>query len=191
MPDAQDAVWERDNYEHQDDGIISPEDELEEGGMDQVLEMGYSPNERPLAVDKFGTTLAEEREGETLDMRLAQEVPDPNLDVDLVEGEPATRTAEGGVVPDDIDVGSGELPDDDFTDGILDDGEVGDARAGRIVETDQGAFSDTEKDMVARDVGVDGAAASAEEAAMHIVDLEEPDLAVRRSADERPTLGTS
>ncbi|GAA3243424.1 hypothetical protein GCM10020256_68220 [Streptomyces thermocoprophilus] len=35
---------------------------------------------------------------------------------------------------------------------------------------DEGAHEDEEEALVARDVGIDGAAASAEEAAMHIVD---------------------
>ena len=47
------------------------------------------------------------------------------------------------------------------------DGEP-DPRAGRLVAPDQGVHSDEEKDELAVDVGVDGGAASAEEAAMHI-----------------------
>jgi hypothetical protein len=38
------------------------------------------------------------------------------------------------------------------------------------VAPDQGVREDTEKDAVADDVGIDGGAASAEEAAVHIVD---------------------
>ena len=34
---------------------------------------------------------------------------------------------------------------------------------------DQGAHEDAEKDLVADDVGIDGAAASAEEAAVHVI----------------------
>jgi len=48
-------------------------------------------------------------------------------------------------------------------------GEVGRERAGRLVEQDQGAASDTEPEMFAIDVGIDGAAASAEEAAVHVI----------------------
>lgn len=50
------------------------------------------------------------------------------------------------------------------------DGQVGDARAGRLVDPDQGGGPDQEADLIADDVGIDGAAASAEEAAMHIVE---------------------
>ena len=81
-----DGIWERDDYEQDQDGIINPEDELAEDGMDQVLEQGYSPPERPVALDKFGTTLAEERQGETLDQRLAEEEPDPNMEVEPRRG---------------------------------------------------------------------------------------------------------
>src|SRR4051812_8463169 len=185
------GIWERDDYEQDQDGIINPEDELTEGPMDQVLEQGYSPPERPLALDKFGTTLAEERQGETLDQRLAEEEPDPNMEVDLVEGEPTTRADEAGDLPEDVDVGSGELPDHDFVDGIVDDGEVGDARAGRLVDPDAGGTGDYEKDLVGYDVGIDGAGAGAEEAAMHVVDYTEADAAIERDATERPTLGRS
>jgi uncharacterized protein DUF5709 len=186
-----DSIWERDDYEHDDDGIIDPEDELSEDSRDLVLEQGYSPPERPLGIDKFGTTLAEEREGETLDQRLAEEEPDPNMTVDLVEGEPAVRAGEGGDVPDDIDLGSGDVPDDVFDEGVVDDGEVGDARAGRLVDPEAGGTGDTEKDLVGYDVGIDGAAASAEEAAVHVVDYTEADAAIERDETERPTLGTS
>jgi galactose mutarotase-like enzyme len=64
----------------------------------------------------------------------------------------------------------------DFTVDTLDDGEVGDRRAGRLVDPDEGIGLDLEKDMVGYDVGIDGAAAGAEEAAMHIVDESEADL---------------
>jgi hypothetical protein len=142
----------------------------EDDGGDEAMDTGYSPPERPRELDAFGTTASEQREGESFEQRLAQEEPDPAMEVDLVEGEPAVRAGEGGDVPDDIDTGSGEVPDDAFTDGVLDDGEVGEARAGRLVAPDEGLDEDTEKDLIGRDVGIDAGAASAEEAAMHVVD---------------------
>lgn len=48
--------------------------------------------------------------------------------------------------------------------------EVGGARAGRLVGVGTDGSSDTEKDLLAGDVGIDGAGASAEEAAMHVID---------------------
>lgn len=55
-------------------------------------------------------------------------------------------------------------------DEVLDDGEVGSSRAGRLVDPDEGFGEDTEKDLIGDDVGIDGAGASAEEAAVHIVE---------------------
>ena len=46
-------------------------------------------------------------------------------------------------------------------------------RAGRLVDEDEGLGPDLEKDLVAEDVGIDGAGASAEEAAVHVIDDEE------------------
>jgi len=51
----------------------------------------------------------------------------------------------------------------------LDDGEVGNARAGRLVAPDEGTAEDEDSEMFADDAGIDGAGASAEEAAMHVV----------------------
>lgn len=55
-------------------------------------------------------------------------------------------------------------------DDILDDGEVGTKRAGRLVDPDGGIGPDEERDLIGDDVGIDGAASSAEEAAVHIVE---------------------
>lgn len=127
-----------------DEEITSPEDALGDPS-ESMIEDGYSPPERPLGLDAYGTTAAEEAAGETLDQRLAQEEPDVD---------------ERRLVDEQADVG----------------GEVGRQRAGRLVDPDGGAEFDTEKDLVARDVGIDGAAASSEEAAVHIVDGEEQGL---------------
>ena len=51
----------------------------------------------------------------------------------------------------------------------LDDGEVVEARAGGLVAPDEGAGEDEDSEMFADDAGIDGAGASAEEAAMHVV----------------------
>jgi uncharacterized protein DUF5709 len=58
----------------------------------------------------------------------------------------------------DLAGGEGELRDD----------EVGDERAGRLSADDDG-YGDDEGELWAEDEGVDGAAASAEEAAVHVV----------------------
>lgn len=48
--------------------------------------------------------------------------------------------------------------------------EVGDVRAGRLVSSGSDAYADSHNDVLAEDVGIDGAGASAEEAAMHVID---------------------
>ena len=50
------------------------------------------------------------------------------------------------------------------------DDEVGDLRAGRLVAPDEGSGADTEEDLLGREVGIDGGAASAEEAAVNVID---------------------
>jgi hypothetical protein len=127
-------------------GVLEPEDTLDGNpGVRDVLDTGWSPAERPWAVDDWGTTEAEEAAGESLDGRLRRELPDRADD----EGD-----------------GLGDASD---TDGELLDDEVGDVRAGRLVDAGDGGRSDDDDELWARDEGIDGAAASAEEAAVHIV----------------------
>jgi hypothetical protein len=85
----------------------------------------------------------EPRDDETLDELLSEEEPDPTMQLG-----------------DDDDPAS-DFPEDD---------EVGDRRAGRLVAPDEGVNADDESDMLASDVGIDGSAASAEEAAVHVID---------------------
>ncbi|CAB4692804.1 MAG: hypothetical protein F2667_02730 [Actinobacteria bacterium] len=129
-----------DGYSVDDEDQLTPADTLEGGDVEDELDRGYSPREGYSAAQGFGNTPYEEATGESLDQRLAQEVPEP----------------------DPYDVAASEGED-------LDDGEVGDVRAGRLVDPDQGQSEDTEATLVGTDVGIDGAAASAEEAAVHIV----------------------
>jgi hypothetical protein len=67
-----------------------------------------------------------------------------------------------------------EVGDEDVDGLLLDDG--ADPRAGRLVAPDEGAHPDTEPDLIGRDVGIDAGAASAEEAAVHIVDDDDRDV---------------
>ncbi|WP_228449874.1 DUF5709 domain-containing protein [Streptomyces alkaliterrae] len=129
---------------------LDPRDSLVERGADPAIEEGYSPPEKPLAAESWGTTGAEQREREPLDGRLAREEPD----VAAPDGD-----------------GVGDMPGGE---GEPRDAEVGDRRSGRLVAEDEGARGDREKDLVADDVGLDGAAASAEEAAMHTVEDDTP-----------------
>jgi hypothetical protein len=128
------------DYSVDDEDQPSNIEGLGDEDVDDELDRGYSPPERYSAAQGYGNTPWEEEHRETIDQRIDQEVPEP---------DPYAET-----------------DDDEF----VDDGEVGDARAGRLVEPDQGLGEDREKDLVGDDVGIDGAAASAEEAAVHVVD---------------------
>jgi hypothetical protein len=132
------------DYSVDDEDQPSNIDGLPDPDVADELDRGYSPPEKWSAAQGFGNTPYEEATGESLDQRVAQEESEP---------DPYAAT--------DVD-------DED-----LDDGEVGDQRAGRLVDLDEGLGEDAEKDLVADDVGIDGAAASAEEAAVHIVPDEE------------------
>ncbi|MFI0943558.1 DUF5709 domain-containing protein [Streptomyces sp. NPDC021020] len=135
----------------EDAGPLEPEDTLVVGGPDDVLDEGYSPPEKPRAVDEYGTTAAEQEARENLDERLPRERPD-------------VRPPDGDGLGDDVD-----------SDGELVDIEAGEFRSGRLVAPDEGVHVRRDG-MVGEDVGIDGAAASAEEAAVHIVsDAEWPE----------------
>jgi hypothetical protein len=146
-----DDVYQPDGSEiGEDGGPLDPEDTLDDRGVDEALDEGYSPPERPLAVEGTGTTADEQRSGDSLDDRLRREVPDDRL-------------------PDGD--GLGDNPD---SDGELLDDEVGDRRSGRLVGPDEGAHSRMDG-VSGEDIGIDGGAASAEEAAVHVVpDADDP-----------------
>ncbi|MEV3858975.1 DUF5709 domain-containing protein [Streptomyces sp. NPDC050095] len=145
----------------EDEGLLDAEDTLSDRGVDPYDE-GWSPPERPLGVEHTGTTAAEQQHGESLEERLAEERPDPVID----EYEALESGEDDGDGLGDLFDGEGEPLDD----------EVGDRRAGRLVAPDEGAHEDAEKDMLAEDVGIDGGAASAEEAAVHVVDEDDSPL---------------
>jgi Family of unknown function (DUF5709) len=97
------------------------------------LDAGYSPPDRPYVLDDDDVTVEGQREGDTLDERLAREEPED--------------------VPVDAD------------------------RAGRLADPEQFGALERTDDIVGQDVGIDGGAASAEEAAVHVVDLgSDPDV---------------
>jgi hypothetical protein len=92
-----------------------------------AVDASYSPPDRPYALDDDELTVAGQRTGETLDERLAREVPEE--------------------VPVDRD------------------------RAGRLADSERLGLIERSDSIEGQDVGIDGGAASAEEAAMHVVDL--------------------
>lgn len=118
-------------------------------GSGDPLDAGYVPPDRPMELDGDTVTPAGAREGESLDDRLARELPD--------DASPTDPQRAGRLEPDEDD------------------------------------------DTAARDVGVDGGAASAEEAAVHrtggeedalepVVDdspMEDPEVAEQLDSDPR------
>ena len=120
---------------------LQPNETLDDRGVEDVLDEGYSPPDReparlrpPHEVD----------EPETLDERLAEEEPDD--------------------VPDPDQDNDADTSDTDGED------EVGGDRAGRLIAQNEGSGEDEDAELWATDAGIDGAGASAEEAAMHVID---------------------
>lgn len=151
---------------------------LDRPGVSDPADEGYSPPEKWSPAEKFGNTAEEMHRGETLDQRLEQEVPDVGEPVDHVQAaleEPApassheTQIVGDDPATDDFDNLDSSIDDMALGDGNVGDGEVGDVRAGRLVAPDEGLGADLDKDLVGSDVGIDSGAASAEEAAVHIV----------------------
>ena len=155
QPMADDAYQPTGSNEEQEDAApLDLQNAIDERTYDDTLDEGYSPPEKPLGVTEHGTTAAEQHQGETLDERLSRELPD---------------------VAEPVGDGVGDLPGGE---GEPVDPQAGRERAGRLVAPDEGVRPDTTKEEVAEDKGVDAGAASAEEAAVHIVrddpDAEEP-----------------
>ncbi|MGY4643401.1 DUF5709 domain-containing protein [Cellulomonas sp. URHB0016] len=113
---------------------LTTEDTLLDRGLDDQLDEGYSPPERPRA-NHYGETSWEEQHRETIDQRIAQEEP---------EVWEASPHATGDREP---------------------------LRAGRLV-ADGDAVQAGVTDEFAIDAGISGGAASAEEAAVHLIEEE-------------------
>jgi hypothetical protein len=161
-------TYDADDYDSFDEeGQLDSSDTLAGPPGEDPLDAGILPADRWSAGMRFGNTEAEERQGESLDQQLAEEEPDVELEDDEEDEESAC-----GVV-DDEDSG-----DEDLDGLLLDDGP--DPRAGRLVAEDEGAHDSTEADLVASDAGIDGGAATAEEAAVHVVEDDDTDI---RSGD--------
>src|SRR5580693_7670704 len=147
----------------QDFQVQDSTDTLSGAPGDDPLDRGVVPPERWSAGVRFGDTATEQSEGESLDQLLSEEEPDPVLDFDDDDDE-----------DEDLEDDDGDAGDEDVDCLLLDDGP--DPRAGRLVAEDEGAHPDEEADLVARDVGIDGGAASAEEAALHVVEDDDTDI---------------
>ncbi len=134
-------------YSVEDDNQLQPEDTLIDRGSDDALDEGFSPPERPYGPGAFGPS-------ESMDQMLTEEEPDPaariNVPLDKDEQQRSDEAEHEAEFPDR--------------------GEVGRARAGRLVAPDWGFGEDAEAELVAEDFGISGGAASAEEAAVHVIE---------------------
>ena len=129
------------DYEDQ----LQPADSLDDRGVEDTLDEGYSPPEKPRVAGRASTDPAEP---ETIDDRLRQEEPEEYVPTgDEPWSDPETADPE--------EVASG------------------DRRTGRIADPGPTPSGASEQDIAAADLGVDGAGASAEEAAMHEVEDED------------------
>ncbi|HEY0645482.1 MAG TPA: hypothetical protein VGD39_18850, partial [Nocardioides sp.] len=110
---------------------------VDDRGLAEPLDEGYSPPEKWSAAQGYGNTPLEESQGESLDQRVDQEVAEPDpyevADEEADRGDLAALVAEdssdGQAVAADVEAGDGE-------------------RAGRLVAEDEGVRTDTEKDLV-------------------------------------------
>jgi hypothetical protein len=132
----------RQGDEIDDDGVLDIADTLDDDRVGDPLDTGIAAADRWSGANRYGTTVAEERAGESLEQYLAQEEPD--IDPYAFDGEDEDELARRGYERE--------------------------PRAGRLVADDEGFGEDDEPDSVGWDVGVDGGGASAEEAAIHVVD---------------------
>ena len=126
----------------EDDGVLDASDTLDDDRVGDPLDTGIVAADHWTAANRFGTTAAEERAGESLAQLLAQEEPDVDPYAEAADDE----------------------------DELTRRGYEREARTGRLVADDAGFGEDEQADSVAWDAGVDGGGASAEEAAMHLVD---------------------
>lgn len=123
---------------------LQPAETMIDRGVDDVLDEGYTVPENWSAGQGFGNTASEMRQGETLEQRVTQEVV------------------------------SGPIDESDWREGSTEKREVGTQRSGRLVDANRGyPGEDEEAEAVGFDVGISGGAASAEEAAMHVIDTDE------------------
>jgi hypothetical protein len=129
-----------------EDSELGPESGVDdEGVLDASDTLEGDPGEDPLdagiiPADKWSA-------GERFGTTAAEEEAGESLDQLLAEEEP------------DVDPYAEDYQDT-----------TPDPRAGRLVAHDEGSNPDTDPDLVAEDVGIDGGAASAEEAAVHRID---------------------
>lgn len=155
-----------DTHDTDSDHLVETPDSLRDDDAESPpMDRGSDASDRPLGSEKFGTTHSEAEQGESLDQKLAEEMPEDGAHDpvdDIVAADPETF---GGAEDDETDE---RVLDDAYGDPQARDLDLDAERVGRIVDPDEGAHEDMEKDAVGTDVGRDGGDRSAEEDAMHL-----------------------
>ncbi|BCB90312.1 DUF5709 domain-containing protein [Phytohabitans suffuscus] len=163
-------------------------DEIETGREADGPDPAAIPLDRddhPEAIDQFGNTPDEQRDGESLEDKLTREAPDlamrdPGDRRDVARSPITVESFDPEPLTEDVDRVDGDTPLDaaDPVDPRADspvsmyDTEPFEGEVGRLVEPDEGVRGDTEATSIARDAGAAGGAPTAEEAAVH--EVEEP-----------------
>jgi hypothetical protein len=133
--------------------VLDSTDTLDGAPGDDPLDRGVATPERWSAAMRFGSTGAEQAAGESADQLIAEEEPDLGTGDD----ERADNGWDENATDQDID--------------RLRQGDGPDPRTGRLTLDDDGDYDaadySSDDDLVARDTGIDGGGATAEEAAMH------------------------
>jgi len=136
--------------------VLDTSDTLAGPPGEDPLDRGVATPEHWSRQIRSGSTADEQEEGESLDELLAEEEPDIG--------------AEGYGDDEFADLDENE-PDDDVRRAVA--GEGPDRRAGRLVSADDDESSHVDDGEAAgRDAGIDGGGATAEEAAVHLLDDE-------------------
>lgn len=121
---------------------LSTADSLIDRGVADPLDEGYVAPDHWSPAQGYGNTPAEMARNETIEQRLPQEEPEPRPEEHERHWNPGGESRQ-----------------------------VGNRRAGRLVASGVGpGGEDQESQSLAKDVGISGGAASAEEAAMHIIE---------------------
>jgi hypothetical protein len=136
--------------------VLDGADTLDGAPGDDPLDRGVATPERWSAAMRFGSTGAEQAAGESLDQLLAEQEPDFGSSLD----------------EDRNDLGWDEnATDQDIARLRRDDGP--DPRTGRLTAKADDDFGvadySGDDDLIARDAGIDGGGATAEEAAIHVI----------------------
>jgi Family of unknown function (DUF5709) len=127
-----------------DSDQLQPGDTLDDRGVEDILDEGIVTRERWSPGQGFGNTAAEERQGESLDQRIAQEEPDPEWEdwdeEDLDDDQVGDARSGRLVAPDE---GVGEDTDQAplaFDAGIDGGGASAEEAAMHVVPDDEGEY---------------------------------------------------